>query len=83
MTQNILPWYYVTVSHGVKIGSRRYRAKAQLLRKDTNREVGEPVFGEGGAMTTADRAAIEAAKNLTYRLGRPDDWTGPVDGFTF
>lgn len=81
MTFDIDPWYGVTVTHGEKIGPRRWRAKAQIFRRDTQQRVGEPVYGEGGAMTTADSAALAAAKQLLHSFGEPASWAGPEGGF--
>jgi len=81
MTFNIDPWYGVTVIHGEKIGPRRFRAQALIFRRDTQRKVGSIHFGEGGAMTTADDAALNAARREIYALGEPNDWSGPKSGF--
>lgn len=81
MTFDVDPWYGVTVIHGEKIGPRRWRARAYIFRRDTQQNVGEDFFGEGGAMTTADKAALNAAKGELYMLGKPHDWSGPEDGF--
>jgi len=81
MTFDVDPWYGVPVFHGEKIGPRRWRARAHIFRRDTQQKVGEDFFGEGGAMTTADEAALNAAKRELNVLGIPHDWSGPEDGF--
>lgn len=81
MTYDIDPWYGISVIHGEKIGPRRWRAKAYIFRRDTQQKIGEDFFGEGGAMTTADKAAFNAAKRELYVLGQPDDWSGPENGY--
>ena len=81
MTFDIDPWYGITVIHGEKIGPRRWRARAHIFRRDTQQKVADDFFGEGGAMTTADDAALKAAKLRLYALGKPDNWSGPENGY--
>jgi hypothetical protein len=82
MTFNVDPWYGVSVTHGKKVGPRRWQAEAYIFRRDTQQRVGKSFFGEGGAMTTADDAVLAAAKRELYILGKPADWSGPKDGFS-
>jgi hypothetical protein len=63
-------YYSISVSHGKKIGPRRYHATADIIRRDTKKPVGD-VEGIGGAMTTAERNAKQNAINLAGSLGRP------------
>jgi len=81
MTFDINPWYGITVIHGEKVGPRRWQAKAHIFRRDTQQRISDDFYGEGGAMTTADDAALNAAKRKLSSLGEPEDWVGPKSGF--
>ena len=81
MTFDISPWYGITVSNGEKIGPRQWRAEANIFRRDTQQKLGANFFGEGGAMTTANDAALSAAKYHLYMLDKPNNWSGPENGY--
>ena len=81
MTFDVDPWYGVTVIHADKVGPRRWRARAYIFRRDTQDRVGDDHYGEGGAMTTADTAALNMAKRTLRMLGEPENWSGPEGGF--
>ena len=83
MTLNCGPWYIITVIHGEKIAPRQWQARAYISRRDTQQRVSEDILGDGGARTTADKAAINAAKQKLYMLEKPINWSGPKNGFRF
>jgi len=73
MTRNLNEFYGVTVVHAKKIGPRRWRAQAQIFRRDTFAVV-EEFFIEGGAMTSADSRAIDEAERKVGFLDIPTGW---------
>jgi hypothetical protein len=83
MTFDISPYYSVTVYHGRKMGPRRFKARAQLFRRDNQIQVGEDFFGVGGAMTSADEAALKEAQDAAKRLPAPVNWLGPQNGYSW
>lgn len=73
MTVNLDEYYGVTVYHAEKIGPKRWRAKGEIFRRD-NFQVLDTIYTEGGAMTSADSRAIDAAKRKVAHWGVPENW---------
>jgi len=73
MTKNLNKYFGVTVYHAKQMGPRRWRAKAEIFRRD-NFKVVETFFTEGGAMTSADSQAISEAEQKVPFFNPPDDW---------
>jgi hypothetical protein len=53
--------FSVTVRHAERTGPREYRAVGDIFRRDTGKNVHQ-VTGTGGARTSAEDAAIRAAR---------------------
>lgn len=77
MTEDITPYYGVTISHGTRIKGSKWKAQAQVFRRDTLADVGEALIGEGPSMTSADNQAMAKAKVFLRGLPEvPEGWKG-------
>lgn len=74
MTYDLNEYYGVSLYPNTKekIGSRRYRAKAILFRRD-NKETIETFYAEGSVISTIYQDAIDQAKRKTW-CKIPDNW---------
>jgi hypothetical protein len=64
----------ITVTHGEKIGPKRWQAIAQAFRRDTMENVGGKFVDIGTTMNAADTAARKKAKHFVSLQGKPKDW---------
>ena len=74
MTCNVNEYCGITVTHGEKIGPKRWQAIAQAFRRDTMENVGEKFVGIGTTMNAADTAARKKAEHFVSLQGKPKDW---------
>jgi len=73
-------WYSITVSHGVEeVGAKRWRARAQVFRRDRP-DIPENCVAEfvtfGTTMNSADYDAGRQATSFVESQGKPLDWEG-------
>lgn len=73
MTIDINDWWGVSVTHGAKIGPKRWRATARVFRRD-NLIVVEEFEGYGTTMNTSDDDALHQARRFVLAQGQPRDW---------
>ena len=76
-TTDLNEYWSITTRPGDQVGPRQWRATARVWRRDTHRPVGPEHVGEGGARTSAEARATEAAKNWAGSQARPVDWAAP------
>jgi hypothetical protein len=74
MTSDINEWWGITVSHGVRIAPKQWRATARAFRRDTFEQVGNEFVGLGTTMNTADDKALQNGRSYVLPLGKPADW---------
>ena len=77
MTFDINEWFSVTVFHGEKVGPKRWRAKAQVFRRDrpdTPDDCIREFVVFGTTMNSADEDAYRQAKRFVKSQGKPLDW---------
>lgn len=74
-TVNLGHYFSVTVRHPKKMGPGEFAAEGTIHRRDTQKPVSS-VTGTGGRATSAQQAAVNAARLWAGSRKGPDDWSG-------
>jgi hypothetical protein len=59
------------------------RSASCYYARDNQTQVGDDFFGVGGAMTSADNAALKEAQDAAKGLPAPPNWSGPQNGYSW
>ena len=73
MTIDFDEYYGVTVHHAEPLAPRRYRANAEIFRRDAFKVLAR-VVGEGATRNAADGRAVQAARDWVSGKPTPSDW---------